>query len=207
MAKKQDVYYYDSFANLMEFACQASAFLHETLDNFVNVDLHERMLAVHEIEHSADLLHHQVLAQLAKEFLAPIEREDIVDLLNKIDTVTDTIEEVHRRLYMYNITEIPEEAVVFANLIAQCCELTRSTVDEFRDFRKSKIINEYIVKVNSLEEEGDKVHYQAIRGLSVSGKDPLYIATWYRMYDFLEECCDACEDVTDTINSVMLKNS
>ena len=207
MAKKQDVYYYDSFANLMEFACQASAFLHETLDNFVNVDLHERMLAVHEIEHSADLLHHQVLAQLAKEFLAPIEREDIVDLLNKIDTVTDTIEEVHRRLYMYNITALRPEVKELASVIFRSCQAMRDMINELHNFRKSTTLKSKIVAINGLEEEGDRLYAEAMRRLYTEENDPVAILAWTTIFDRLEKCCDGCEHVADMFEQVIMKNS
>ena len=63
------------------------------------------------MEHSADLKKHAMLDRLVKEFLPPIERNDIVSLSQNIDNVTDEVEEVLLRVYMNNVKEIEPNAL------------------------------------------------------------------------------------------------
>ena len=44
--------------------------------------------------------------QLAKAFITPIEREDIIELSHCIDNITDKIEDVFLRLYTNNIRKM-----------------------------------------------------------------------------------------------------
>ena len=52
----------------------------------------------------------------------PIEREDIIALGDAIDNVTDTIEDVLLRFYMFNITEMHEDAIKMLLLL---CSVVR----------------------------------------------------------------------------------
>ncbi len=205
MAKK--VNYFKSIESLMEFACAASVFLNETLESFDPETLDEKLEIMHGIEHSADMQKHDLIQKLVAEFITPIEREDILLMLQKIDDVTDSIEEVLRKAYMFNITSIRPEAIEFAKVVDQCCRATQLALSEFHDFRKSKHIHGQIVMVNELEEAGDRLHRDSIHSLYRTEQNPIAILTWTEMYDCLERCCDACEDVSEVIETVMMKNS
>ena len=69
------------------------------------------MDALHEIEHEADDKKHQLTNRLAKAFITPIEREDMIDLSHHIDEMTDKIEEVMIRIYMNNVQTIEPGAL------------------------------------------------------------------------------------------------
>ena len=86
-----------------------------------------------------------MMKRLAREFITPIEREDIVSLADAIDNVTDTIEDVLLRIYMFNFTKMREDAVKMAAIIVQCCEALREAVVEFANFRKSQILHKLII--------------------------------------------------------------
>ena len=53
-----------------------------------------------------------------REFLPPIDREDIMELSGTIDDVTDSIEDVLLRLYMFNIRTLRPEAQAFAQVLS-----------------------------------------------------------------------------------------
>ena len=207
MANKNDYNYFDTFVRLVDYSCSASKILCETLTDYKVEELEEKLEIMHKIEHTADLDKHEMMNKLVKEFITPIEREDIISLAQEIDDVTDAIEDVLIRLYMFNIKKINPHALDFCNIVIKCCDALKKAVEEFRYFHKSKTIHEYIVEVNHLEEEGDKIYSDAVHTLFVSGVDPIEILTWRETFDRFEKCCDSCEDVADIIESVIMKNS
>lgn len=208
MARRQQVDYFKGFVDLVEYCCSASRNLVKTFINFEARKLPETMEYLHnEIEHKGDLAKHELMFQLAHEFIAPIEREDIIDLAQGIDDVTDSIEDVVMRLYMFNISSIREEALPFANVIVKCCDCLKKAMIEFRNFHKSTTIHGILVEINHLEEEGDQLYTQALRNLYVNCKDPVEIMAWTETFDHLEKCCDACEDVAEIVESVIMKNT
>jgi len=94
-----------------------------------------------------------------------------------------------------------------SDIIVKCCEALREALNEFHNFRKSQTLHNLIVEINRMEEEGDELFTKATRNLYVNGKDPLEVYGWGRTLHFMEICCDACEDVADVIEGVMMKNS
>ena len=208
MAKKQDSVYFDSFIKCTDYSCQAAHMLEETMANFDAAKMEERMEAIHTVEHSADMEKHALLNTLIKAFITPIDREDIMMLSQNIDELTVNIEDVLIRIYYNNIQQIRPDALELMRIVCRCCEAVRQMMEEFADFRHStKKLHEQIVRINSMEEEADKVYIDSMHRLHTTCSDPMTVMTWREIYSYLEKCADSCEHVADIVESVVMKNS
>jgi len=207
MARKNDVNYFNTFVELAGYSCKAANLLNEIMNNFKAHELEAKMKDMHKIEHDGDEARHAMVKKLIREFITPIEREDIMAMADEIDDVTDTIEDVLMHMYMFNIKSVRRYALKMTEVIVKCCNALKQALDEFHNFRKSQKLHELIVEINFLEEEGDKLFTEALRDLYVSCKDPMEVMAWDQLFHYLEKCCDACEDVSDVIERVILKNS
>ena len=205
--KKKDYDYFQAFTQAVEYSCQAAEILKNTLTYFDTDKLNDRLKDVHGVEHAADLGKHEMMSELARAFITPIEREDILELMQELDDVTDDIEDVLIRTYIFHILSIREDALRFADIISRCCGEMLKMMKEFRDFRKSKTIHEMIVAINDLEEEGDRLYTEAVRRLFMHSKDPIELMVWREIFDRMEKCCDACEHVANIVESIIMKNS
>ena len=207
MARKKDTNYFDTFVELAGYSCQAANLLNEIMNDYKADELQAKMKEMHTIEHSGDEARHAVIRRLAKEFITPIEREDIMAMTDAIDNVTDTIEDVLMRMYMFNIRYVREYAIKMTEVIVKCCNTLKKALDEFYNFRKSQSLHNLIVEINRLEEVGDQLFMEATRDLYVTCTDYKEVMAWDTAYHYLETCCDACEDVADAIENVIMKNS
>ena len=206
MAKKHNAYF-NYFVKQMELALEASEYLGTALKNFKPDTLNVQRVHMHDIESRADEVKHDIINKLAQEFVTPIEREDIVHLISEIDEVIDLIEDVLIRIFMYNIKQILPPAIHFAEVINRSCSALLAAAKEFHNFQKSQALQKAIVDVNTMEEEGDAIYIDAMRSLFTQEKDPLTVVAWSSTYDRFEDCCDACEHVANTMESVIMKNS
>ena len=208
MSKKKDDKYFEAFIEMSNHSVTAAEYLNETLNDFHPDKLDIAIEKMHSIEHEADMANHVMTKMLAKEFITPIDREDIMTMASSIDTVTDKIEDVMLRLYMFNIKEIREDALILGNMIVKCVKSMKSAVEEFSNFRKSKLINERVIEINHLEEEGDRLYTKAVRNVFTDPElAPLSAAAWNQVLHYMESVFDACEDVADVIEGVLMKNS
>lgn len=66
-------------------------------------NLYSRLDEIHDIEHEGDKVHDEIIYELNRAFITPIEREDILAVAHDIDRITDHIENVAFRLWMFNI--------------------------------------------------------------------------------------------------------
>lgn len=150
---------------------------------------------------------HELMKNLAKEFITPIEREDIVTLAQMIDDVTDSIEDVLQKMYIFNVIKLRPEALEFTNLITDCCKMLVEVMAEFNNFKKSKTIIKSIVEINALEEKGDVLYLESVRKLYVESTDAVELMVWTTIFDAFEKTCDAIEHVANAVESVIMKNS
>jgi uncharacterized protein Yka (UPF0111/DUF47 family) len=65
---------------------------------------------------------------------------------------------------------------------------------------------EHTRRMKALEEEGDSIYAEAVGDLFRGTPDPLHVLKWKEMYDKLEEAIDQCDDVSNVLESIALKN-
>ena len=206
MAKKK-FDYFDYFKDVSDIICEAAEHLYDTIHNFDAENLKQQLDAMHEIEHKADCTKHEMIKLLVHEFITPIEREDIVSLAQSLDTVVDCFEDVLIRIYMFNVKQIKSEALEFSEIIIKCAKQLNVVLEEFKNFKRSDKIRDAIVHVNNYESAGDEILLKGMRTMFQSDLPDKELFVWTDLYEHFEDCLDACEDVTDIIESVIMKNS
>lgn len=205
--KRQELNYYDEFIKNVEIALEMSMILRDYANDFDYNKSEEIEAKVHKFENDADQNLHTILNYLIKDFLPPIEREDIVMLVNKIDDVVDNIDEIVINLDILDVTNLREDFKEFADLIYKICLNQKEMLLKFKNLKKYEEIQEMVVNTNKLEELGDKLYGQAIRNLYHTEKNPIEISKWHTLYECLENCFDSCESVANCIEAIIMKNS
>lgn len=207
MAKKGDGFYFDNFAHSAEMSCEAAILLKTILEDFNRDNLNEKLDAMHEIEHHADMCKHDLINELVRAFMTPIEREDIIKLGANLDDVTDSLEDILIHIYITDVKTIRSDSLEFMDVIIKCCKALHEMLQEFRNFKKSKKLQEMIIEINHLEEVGDKMYINAMHNLHRTSDNALEVIAWREIYGFFEKCCDACEHVADIVESIAIENT
>ena len=126
---------------------------------------------------------------------------------HQLDNVLDLIEEVFQKIYIYNIKEIEPAAIEYSKNLVKACELLSEIMGEFENFKKSKKIRELVIKCNDIEEVCDKLYLSTMHQLTKNSTDVLTTISWYKIFDRFEACADACENVSECVNSIIMKNT
>ena len=84
MARKNENNYFTMFAEAVSYSCKAADMLKEDFTDFDPARLAVRIEEMHHIEHTADIAKHELMEKLMKEFITPIDREDILELSNAL---------------------------------------------------------------------------------------------------------------------------
>ena len=205
--KKTSYSYFAFFCEMIDCACQASTALNNMFSDYQPKNLRQEADVIHEIEHAADLKKHDMMSQLLREFLPPIDREDIVNISHVLDEIVDLIEEVVLCLYMNDIQKCRSDVQPMVALIVKQCEDLQKLMAEFENYKKSDKLLQSIIVINTLEEEGDRLYLEAMRNLKLTCSDPFEMIAWRDIYSSLEDCSDACEKVADAVEEVVMKNT
>jgi predicted phosphate transport protein (TIGR00153 family) len=164
---------------------------------------------VKDAENAGDELTHEIMVKLNKTFVTPFDREDIYRLTSSLDDVIDAMEEAADRIVLYQLGDLPAGMRIQTEVLQRAAAATAEAMPQLVTMSK---LQEYWVRVNSLEDEGDTA-YRALleevlspRG-DVDPKGVLTILKLKEVIDTLEEAADAFETVANTVESIAVKES
>ena len=198
----RDEQFFEMFAQIAQRITSSVSLLHELFSNPSRILHYEA--AIKEVEHEADQLVQQVNMRIDTSFVTPLDREDIHLLATTLDNVVDLIDGTARRAVMFRITDTRPPALALTEVLVRA---GRTIEEQVRDIKKPKAVVEYGRKIKQLEEEGDALYHASVGELFDGQPDPLTVIKWKELYDKLEEALDECEDVSNVLESIALKNS
>ena len=172
------------------------------------VDMAEALAKeIKEVEHAGDRITHHTLETLHKTFITPIDRDEIHQLISAMDDILDFIEAVSERIALYEVTEVMPEAQELGEVLLRATEQVQEAVGGLRRLQYPMEMLQICVEINRLENSGDAVLRKAMARLFKEyTTDPIHIIKWKEIYEFLEEVTDACEDVANIIEGVVLEH-
>ena len=189
------------------YCVQASKLLIEIFHDYKWEKIAEQKQRMHMLENKADDLRHHILTGLTREFITPIDQEDILRLVQIIDDVTDALDEVVQELYMFHVEDMPESAPVLAEVVGRCVHALFEAVREVKNFKKPEKLRTLLVEVNAIESEADGVYVEAVHTLFGSKSAGRILLGHKAVYDSLEQCCDLCEHAADVMEQIVIKNT
>ncbi|HPC74389.1 MAG TPA: DUF47 family protein [Syntrophales bacterium] len=200
----RDEKFYDLFEELANKIEEGGKMFMDILNNYEQSEA--KIAKLKEIEHEADIITHRTYEKMHRTFLTPLDREDIYNLVNKMDSVLDMIEAAAVRMQLYKIKKPAEEIKEQARILNEAIGKVKKIVHALRDKKKFKEILEDCVEINTLENEGDIVLRMTMARLFEREKDPFELIKWKEIFERIEESIDVCEDVSNIIEGIVLKH-
>lgn len=187
--------------NMREAILFAKDFKIETM-----ADLKELSVRMKKYETDGDKLIHELIVLLNKSFMTPIEREDILALANKMDDVLDGTEHCIAHFEMFSFTEVDDSMRTFFDFIAKSAdEIVKAT--EHLNRKNLQAMREHIILIKDYERECDEVSRSSIKQLFLTEKDPIRLIKVRDIYDQLEDIADYCQDVANTLETIIMRNA
>ncbi len=174
------------------------------VETFDNIDA--RAKEIHKLEQDGDVLTHDIMKNLNKTFITPIDREDIHALASTLDDVLDLIWAAADRVTVFKLTESTKEAIAMSKDLFVTTELVHKAIKQLKKKNYSHI-QEYCIEINKLENRIDRKFRDALGNLFDEIKDPILIIKWKEIYEHLEDASDKCEDVANVLEAIVLKNA
>jgi len=160
------------------------------------------------IEHQGDEVSHDIFERLNKTFITPFDREDIHALAKELDNVTDMLNTIVSRLWVYKLTRRDENLVKFSLVITESVNAVSRAVKGLRNMKNSKYIQEACVEINRLENVGDSMRDAMLAELFDNEKNnPILVIKLKEIYQDAETVLDICEDVTHAVGAILLKQA
>jgi hypothetical protein len=197
--------FFESFNEQAEHLASAGAIIKDLVNNFDKIEYFSRKLS--DLEHEADDTTHRIIDMLNRTFITPIDREDIHLLSHQLDDIIDLIHEGVHYIILYQIESPTDFLKKMVKVLVEAIHHVAEAVKSLKDFKQPKKLLNLCIEINRLENEGDALLRKAMEELIINRKDYFELLRWKEIYDSLEEAIDKCEDVANTIEGIVIKNT
>ena len=195
--------FFDLFLSQVELISQASDLLLEGA-KAGNSRLAAAAAEIQGLEHQGDEIIHDMFTRLNRTFITPLDPEDIHALSSSLDDVLDGIEDAAYRMAAYRLEPIPPDVVRLCEIVHSCSKTLKTA---FEALDQGKALLDHCIEINRLEDDADKLVRGVLRELFQSDMNPIAFIKLKEVYEVLEDTTDRCEDVADTLQNVVVKNS
>jgi uncharacterized protein len=197
-----DTSFYDLFSKSAQHLVLGAELLAEMLsDSSVKSDVAERMRAA---EHAADETTHEIVRKVNSTFVTPFDREDIYALGSALDDVMDLMDEAVDLILLYEVSTLPPELSEQVGVLQRCAELTAEAMPRLQSM---KMLEDYWIEINRLENAGDKFHRRMLANLFSGDYKTIEVLKLKDVEESLEGAIDAFEKVANIVEQIAVKES
>ncbi|PID42567.1 MAG: TIGR00153 family protein [Proteobacteria bacterium] len=168
-------------------------------------------------EHEADRLKNDLRAHLPKSLFMPVDRRDLLEMLELQDTIANTAQDIAGLLMERNM-EVPEgmaePLLEFVNRCNDACTHASMVIEELDELiemgfrgREAGKVQEMVDKLNSVEEETDQMGIALTQSLFAKEDEmkPVSVMFWYQLLQWIGDLADYSEKVGDRMRLLIAR--
>jgi predicted phosphate transport protein (TIGR00153 family) len=203
--------FFELFNEHGNYIMQGAVAFMAMVQNYADRTLREKYAAeVDAAERGADKITAEVSRLLHRTFITPIDREQIHALIHSMDDILDLLQDSSEVMSLYDVQRIGEDVMRLSDISARCCERVQHAVTLLPRLSHSEVAEAAIKtceEIDRLESDADRVMRSAMSRLFREEADTRELIKLKAIYEHLESISDACQDVANLIEGVVLENS
>ena len=170
--------------------------------------------AIRDIEHAADAAARKVFLAANRTFNAPIDREDIIELANRLDDAVDLIEDTAKGIQRYGVVAFPRRRARRSPM-PSCAALTvLHRIMPLLDAITPRVPHHpRAVRGGRADRGGSRPALRRMRSsrcapsCAPASSTPSAYIDRKEIYELLEDVVDRCDDVANTVQAITAKHA
>jgi predicted phosphate transport protein (TIGR00153 family) len=170
-------------------------------------DIERRTHSIETLEKRADKIAHATIELLHKTFITPIDRDDIHQLITRMDDILDLIEDCAQSIFLYDVRAVTPDAAHLAQINVACADKVSEAVSLLSNMEHAQRILAICHDIDRLESDADHVMRSAMARLFREEPDVRQVIKLRSIYELLEEMTDRSLDVANIIEGIVIENA
>ncbi|MFL6846626.1 MAG: DUF47 domain-containing protein [Allosphingosinicella sp.] len=165
---------------------------------------------IHDLEHSADEITHEVLLAVRRSFITPFDRGAITGLISSMDDAIDEMWQTAKAITRYEISAFEPPLREMSKLAAEAARLIAEAVPLLRNVgRNGAALHSITEAVVRLESRADELYEKGLTALYRAHRadQPMAFIVEREIYDHVERVLDRLEDVADEIQGIVIDHA
>jgi uncharacterized protein len=197
--------FFDYFSEHADQLVLGAKELRALMDNVK--ELPERKRSIEKIEHRADKITQQTMQLLHATFITPLDRDEIHQLITRMDDILDLMEDVSQCMFLYDIHAVTDETRKLADICLVSCEKVKQAVSQLSNLKNAQTIMTLCKEIDRLEGDADEVMRGAMAKLFREEPDVKHLFKMKEIYQLLESVTDRCQDVANIVEAIVIENA
>jgi hypothetical protein len=167
-------------------------------------DLEDHYQEIRTLERRGDQITVELLRRLDASFVTPYDREDIHALTEELDDVVDDMFSAAALIHLVRVEQALPEVGELADLLAVMAGEMEALIGCLQNREGAR---HRLERIEALEHEGDAIYRRSIGHLFSGEYEALEVLKWKDIVQALENAINRIEDVSDVVESILIKNS
>jgi predicted phosphate transport protein (TIGR00153 family) len=172
---------------------------------------------IFEREAEADKIKNALRGALPKSLFMPVDRRDLLDVLQMQDSIADTAQDI-AGLLIERRMEIPdfmqETLLALARRSIEACEQSALIIEELDELlamgfrgREASRVEEMVEVLNLIEDDTDELGIELARSLFEHEDEikPVSVMMWYQLIEWVGDLADYAEKVGDRLRLLIAR--
>ena len=159
---------------------------------------------INECEHQGDEITRTILQRLNSTFVTPFDREDIHALAESFDDVVDDIQTVSQLMLLTHLSDPLPEMAEQADLLVRMAEEAEALINQLESM---KGVQPHLDAIDAQESEGDAIYRRILSRLYSGELEAIEVLRVKDIVEALEGAMNTIEDISDVVESIVLKHA
>ena len=172
---------------------------------------------IFELENEADGIKNQLRAHLPKSLFMPVDRRDLLEVLDLQDSIADTAQDIAGLLVERKMEVADGMREPLLNMVRRCVDACNQAtriierLDELVEtgFRgpESDAVIEMVEQLNKIESDTDQMGLELTRSLFAQedSMNPVSVVLWYDLINMIGELADYAEKVGNRLRLLLAR--
>jgi hypothetical protein len=201
----------EKFYDLLESSAEESKHSTELLAAFVRnlkgVMSDQSLNELQQSRRKHKRMNQQITELLCKNFITPLEREDIQALSSALYKVAKNVEKIAERLLICPLHIDKDKFAEQVTLLEQATDIVSKMVHSLRKGAHGESIQDSHEELQAIEGDADKHMNERLRYLYTGNTDAKELILLKDIYELLEKVFDRCRDAGNVVFQIALKYS
>jgi len=172
---------------------------------------------IFDLEHEADTIKNQLRAHLPKSLFMPVDRRDLLEVLDLQDTIADTAQDIAGLLVERKMTIPDDMREPLLSMVRRCvdaCNMACKIIERLDElvetgFRgpESESVLGMVEELNKIESDTDQMGLELKRKLFAHEDDmnPVSVVFWHELINMVGELADYAEKVGNRLRLLVAR--
>jgi predicted phosphate transport protein (TIGR00153 family) len=179
--------------------------------------LNEQKDKIFAKEGEADQLKQDLRAHMPKSLFMPVDRADLLKLLDVQDSIANTIQDIAGLMVTRDMSVpkgLEDDLAAFVKGTVDTCNQAASIVEELDELiemgfrgREASRVEELVTELNALEDKTDDMGIALTAALFAMEDDlkPVSVIFWYQMLQWIGDVADNAERVGESMHLLLAR--